>query len=300
VRASLRWSIGLTLFALLGGWGLYEAHRPGVQLNNEGTSPQQSDIGDSGPSIEKHSASPSASLSPKAGPRPSQSVPVRSGMQERPGPLLEPENYAGPERWRRTPIPCWGLRGTTPEDYEVLSDPNEHTAGKTSVLLSSTRSLTGWGTLYQFADAESLRGKRIEFVADLRTFGVGNTANLFVRADDASGAPIALDNMLYSYGEERSDVAISNRGLSGDTGWTSTNVVLDIPASAHAISYGVALVGSGKVWIDNARIEAVAAETPITAFQRTKSMLEGMPAFRMREVSTVPRNLDFELAAACE
>jgi hypothetical protein len=105
---------------------------------------------------------------------------------------------------------------------------------------------------------------------------------------------------VYSYGEERSDVAMLNRGLSGDTDWTSTNVVLDIPADAHAISYGVALVGSGKVWIDNAHIETVAAETPITAFPRTKPMFEGMPAFHMREVSSVPRNLDFESAAACE
>jgi hypothetical protein len=300
MRWSVRWSMGSAVFAFLGGWGLYEAQLPKVQTENEGAALGHSGIGDRGSTLAKQSASPSADSSSEEQRRQSPSEPFKAGLQESPGPMLEPEGYAGPERWRRTPVPCWGVRGTTPEDYEVVSDPNEHTVGHTSVLLSSTRSLTGWGTLYQFADAEPLRGKRIEFSADLRTFGVGNTANLFVRVDDASGTPIALDNMLYSYGEPRSDVAMLNRGLSGDTDWTSTNVVLDIPADAHAISYGVALVGSGKVWVDNAHIETVAAETPITAFPRTKAMLEGMPAFRMREVPTLPRNLDFEPATACK
>jgi hypothetical protein len=195
MRVGLRWSLGLAAFALLGWWGLREEQRPRVKPGYDDVSPRQSDIGDSPARIEKQKPSTPAGLAQVEHPRPLPSVRVGAASQERPGPLLEPEGYAGPERWRRTPVPCWGLRGTTPEDYEVVSDPNEHTAGKTSVLLSSSRNLTGWGTLYQFADAESLRGKRIEFSADLRTFGVGNTANLFVRVDDASGVPIAFDNM---------------------------------------------------------------------------------------------------------
>jgi len=292
--------MGSAVLACLGLWGLSEARLHKIETRNEGAPPRHSGIGDRSSRLAKQAASPSADSSPLEVRRPSSKEELKPGVQESPGPMLEPEGYAGPERWRSTPVPCWGVRGTTPEDYDVVPDPNEHTVGHTSVLLSSTRSLTGWGTLYQFADAKPFRGKRIEFSADLRTFGVGNTANLFVRVDDASGTPIALDNMTYSYGEPRSDVAILNRGLSGDTDWTSTNVVLDIPADAHAISYGVALVGSGKVWVDNAHIETVAAETPITAFPRTKAMLEGMPAFRMREVPTLPRNLDFELATACK
>jgi hypothetical protein len=217
-----------------------------------------------------------------------------------PDPGMQPIGYAGPERWRKTPIPCWGLRGTAPEDYEVVSDRNEHTAGKASVAISSVRQTSGWGTLYQFANAEGFRGKRIVFTADLRTFGVATEASLLVRVDDANGRAVALDNMWYSYGADRSQGAFSNRSLSGDNDWSSTSVVLDVPPEAHAISYGVALTGSGKVWIDNAHLEVVADDTPTTAMQRTPNMLEPMATFRMAAVPSAPKNLDFEPGEGCE
>jgi len=86
--------------------------------------------------------------------------------------------YAAPDRWRATPVPCWRLRGTAPEDFVVKVDSNLHTAGKASALLASIRDTNGWGTLYQYADAKNLRGKRIEFSADVRTEDVQREANL--------------------------------------------------------------------------------------------------------------------------
>jgi hypothetical protein len=206
----------------------------------------------------------------------------------------EPVGYAGPERWRKTPVPCWGIRGTAPEDFQVIADRDEHTTGKSSIGLSSLRHTDGWGTLYQFASAEPMRGKRIEFTADIRTSGVENGASLLVRVDDADGRAVAIDNMYYSYGSERSEKNLGNRSLSGDNDWTSASVVLDVPVDAHAVSYGVALTGSGKVWLDNAHLEVVSNETPVTALVRGRTDLEYMPSFRMSEIPPTPANLDFE------
>jgi hypothetical protein len=210
---------------------------------------------------------------------------------------MEPVGYAGPERWRRTPVPCWGIRGTAPEDFHVIADRDEHTTGKSSIGLESVRHTDGWGTLYQFASADALRGKRIEFMADIRTSSVENGASLLVRVDDADGRAIAIDNMFYSYGPDHSESNLGNRSLSGDNDWTSASVVLDVPADAHALSYGVALTGSGKVWLDNAHLEVVSRDTPVTALARGRADLEYMTAFRMSAVPPVPENLDFEVDA---
>jgi hypothetical protein len=205
-----------------------------------------------------------------------------------------PSTYASPDRWRTTPARCWGLRGTAPEDFVVEVDSSLYTGGKSSASLSSIRDTFGWGTLYQFADAKGLQGKRIEFSADMRTADVQRGANLFVRADDETGNAVAMDNMWYSYTEDRRDDRLVNRTITGDTDWTTQHIVLDIPANAEVISYGVALDGPGKVWIDNALLELAARDTPITAPVRPEEMLQRTATFVPHHLLPAPKNLDFE------
>ena len=173
-------------------------------------------------------------------------------------------------------------------------DSSAYTAGKSSASLSSIRDTFGWGTLYQFADAKGLQGKRLEFSADIRTADVQRGANLFVRADDEKGNAVALDNMWYSYTEDRRDDRLVNRTITGDTDWTTQHIVLDIPANAAVISYGVGLDGPGKVWIDNALLEPAAPDTPITAPVRPEEMLQQTATFVPDHLLPAPKNLDFE------
>jgi hypothetical protein len=204
-------------------------------------------------------------------------------------------SYAPPDRWRKTAMPCWGIRGTAPEDFAVEVDTGTHTAGKSSASLASIRETFGWGTLYQFADAKDFRGKRIEFSADLRTAGVRNGANLLVRADDAKGNAVAMDNMWYSSDDQNPGGPLVNRQLTGDNDWSTQRIVLNIPADAAVITYGVALDGTGKVWIDNARLQTVTGETPTTAIARSGSDLAGTATFAAPDVLSAPGNLGFEL-----
>jgi hypothetical protein len=218
--------------------------------------------------------------------------------QDRADGLVQPVGYAGPERWKATPIPCWGLRGTSPEDFEVIADRDTHTNGASSIRISSARS-EGWGTIYQFADAAPMRGKRIEFTADIRSRDVARSAGLYVRIDGADGSALAIDNMWYGYGDKGEAGGIMNRSLSGDNEWTSTTLVLDVPPDAHALSLGLYLDGPGRAWLDNAHVEPVSNDTPITGFVRTPSMLEDMARFKLDEVPPGPNNLDFELGGGC-
>jgi hypothetical protein len=206
--------------------------------------------------------------------------------------------YADASRWRKTPIPCWGLRGTAPEDFIVTADTYVHTAGDSSASLASVRATFGWGTLYQFVSADALRGKRIEFSADIRTADVRYGANLFVRMDDADGSAVAMDNMYSSYAENGDPEQIVNRRIAGDNEWSTHRIVLEVPASAAAISYGVALFGQGQVWIDNALLEAVDGSTRITSPPMSVEMLASTGKFSPIGVAATPRNLSFETAAA--
>ena len=83
--------------------------------------------------------------------------------------------------------------------------------------------------------------------------------------------------------------------LTGHGGFDKLEYRVDVPADAHALSYGVALTGSGKVWLDNAHLEVVSIDTPITALPRGRADLEYMTAFRMSAVPPAPENRDFEV-----
>ncbi len=100
--------------------------------------------------------------------------------------------------------------------------------------------------------------------------------------------------MWYSYTEDRRDDRLVNRTITGDTDWTTQHVVLDIPANAVVISYGVGLDGPGKLWIDNALLEPAAPDTPITSPVRPAEMLQQTATFVPDHLLPAPKNLDFE------
>ena len=71
---------------------------------------------------------------------------------------------------------------------------------------------------------------------------------------------------------------MEDRALKGATDWTKCVVVLDVGAQASNIAFGVLLSGTGTVWIDRMRFEAVDDSVPVTS-----------PATSRDE----PQNLDF-------
>ena len=193
---------------------------------------------------------------------------------------------------------CWGLRGSAPWDYVVTLDRNIRTSGSASALISAQRESGGYATMFQTSSATPVRGRRVEFSADIRTRGATEGANLLLRAEDASGKTVAFDNMQSSYGADRRSDRFVNRGVMGNAEWSTQRVVVDIPESARVITYGVSLFGEGKAWIDNARIEVVTTDTATTAIDVLKS---SRPPHFIRvnpeSLTRSPRNLEFDLEA---
>jgi hypothetical protein len=107
-----------------------------------------------------------------------------------------------------------------------------------------------FGTLMQSVRADDYLGRRVRLSAFLRTNGVTDWAGLWLRVDQKSGAN-TLDNM-------------QNRPIRGNTEWTEYHCVLDVPADASSLHFGVLQTGPGTTWLDDVRLGIVDTSVPTT------------------------------------
>jgi DNA-binding winged helix-turn-helix (wHTH) protein len=169
----------------------------------------------------------------------------------------------------------WVVAGSQPKSYEVGTDGQEIFNGHPSACLRSKEPDTGgFGTLMQIFQARTYLGKRVRLRAFAKTEGIKGMkdwAGLWMRVDKDMH-PIAFDNMF-------------DRPIKGTTGWQKYEVVLDVPQDATDIAFGVMLIGSGKVWLNDVEFEVVGSDIPTTG--------KGMPATGMPQLGDKPK-LDFE------
>ena len=67
---------------------------------------------------------------------------------------------------------------------------------------------------------------------------------------------------------------MQGRPIKGTVGWQSYEVVLDVPADATGIFFGVLLSGSGSMWLNNVKLEPVGSDVAVTgkALQRPQNL----------------------------
>lgn len=156
----------------------------------------------------------------------------------------------------------WLLAGNQPQSYSVGTD-----GGGIAFLKSKTDVKgTGFGTLMQTTQATEFAGKRIRFRATVRSEDLAGWAGLWMRVDQGAKT-VAFDNM-------------QTRPIKGTTGWTTYEVVLDVPTDATSISFGALLDSNGGIWLREAEFGPVGLDVPTT----------DMP---MAHAPVKPVNLDF-------
>jgi hypothetical protein len=165
----------------------------------------------------------------------------------------------------------WGAAGSYPDDYEMGVDTTVAYCGTVSAYVKSKSDARGFGTLMQECKAYQYRGKRIKMSAYVKTQGVRDGAQLWLRVDGPEDTMMSFDNM-------------SNRAICGTKDWDRYEIVLDVPNEAVELAYGVLLAGKGIVWVDNFEFEEVGSEAPTT------DMIQGEIIY-----GNVPSNLDFEM-----
>lgn len=153
------------------------------------------------------------------------------------------------------PVPGWGGRGEgrARASYRAGLDRSVSHAGTASGHLAAvTDAPEGFGTMAQLVKADAYRGKRVRYSAFVKTRAVAGSAGLWMRIDDGGGGMLALDNMM-------------NRPVRATTEWTPLSIVLDVPADAEGLAFGLLLMGAGDVWIDDVSMEVVGTDVPVTA-----------------------------------
>ncbi len=154
------------------------------------------------------------------------------------------------------PPPDWGLfsmaPGEGPRYYIARIDHAIAYDGSGSALLESkTNAASRSGTLAQGVVGNAFAGKKIQFSAYIKTQNVRKLAGLWIRAEDATGRVIAFRN-----------VSSPGSRLRGTTDWTQVHIAINIPSAAAAVFYGIQLLGTGAVWIDNVRFDVLGKADP--------------------------------------
>jgi hypothetical protein len=166
-----------------------------------------------------------------------------------------------------SPLPDpWILSGKAPQMYEAGIDESAVGGTKGAKFIRMAKGDgKQWASLTQQFSAEDYRGKRLRFQARVKTADVSRWAGLWMRIDTPSHPNAAFYNS-------------QDRPIAGSTGWQVRDVVLDVPADASVVSFGVINEGRGEVWIDALKFEVVDAGVPVnvmlqrSAYARTPSL----------------------------
>jgi hypothetical protein len=147
----------------------------------------------------------------------------------------------------------WSATGTNPEDYEMGGDPLvAHGAAGGGYLRSAAPAPRTFAAFAGVTEARPFLGRRLRLSAFVRAEGVQGWSGLCLRIDGPNGTMLGFDNM-------------GNRPIKGTADWKRYDVVLDVPANAVGVFYGIILEGSGRTWIDGVTLEPVGTDVSSTS-----------------------------------
>ena len=147
----------------------------------------------------------------------------------------------------------------------------------------------GWSTGKSFSinqnfAADSYRGKRIRWSGWVRYTGLGGSDIGLYLSVEAPHQYTGVDDM-------------SNRSLSGTSGWRQISSVLDVPANALGITAGIVMAGGGTLTVDDMRLDVVGTDVPTTNTNTAPIPTyddSAAVAAAYRLTGYAPTNLDFE------
>ncbi|MCB9232041.1 MAG: hypothetical protein H6581_10280 [Bacteroidia bacterium] len=138
----------------------------------------------------------------------------------------------------------WHKSGNMADQYDMGMDYEVLQSGKGAAFIASkAEKIKGFGTLMQTCSAEKHLGKKIRLSGFMKTDHVKGWAGLWLRVDDKySEHPLRFDNM-------------QNRPVKGTTDWKKYEIELDVPVYSSNLNFGALLVGTGRIWFDEIKIE---------------------------------------------
>jgi len=164
----------------------------------------------------------------------------------------------------------WYPAGSNPKDYKMgVSTEVRHNDKPSAYIISKHADVSGFGTYMQTAKADDYLGKSVRMSAWIESKNITGAgwAGMWFRVDgDSAKKMLSFDNM-------------GDRPIKGTTTWKKYETVLDVPADAKDMAFGVLLYRGGEVYFADVNFEVLGPATG-------KTGMIGLPA--------KPKNLDFE------
>jgi ketosteroid isomerase-like protein len=181
----------------------------------------------------------------------------------------------------------WMAGGGKPAHFEIKPDTTVKHGGaaSASVRFIATQYESNSVLMQQFK-ADAYRGKRVRMSAWVKTETANDIARLWLRIDTLNSMP-SFDNM-------------GNRPIRGVTDWKRYEIVLDVPAEAVNLAFGVMSFGTGRIWVDDFAFEAVGADVAETDLRSPAQRQATVDRewLKNARLPAAPLNLDFESGAA--
>lgn len=156
-------------------------------------------------------------------------------------------------------IPEW-IEYTDKGNFKVGIDKLEKHSGTSSAYLKSlTAKSKEFGNLMQAFVPDDYLAKRLRMTAWVKTKLTSGTAQLWARVDGewkSDTKPGSFDNM-------------NDRPIRGDTDWTKYSIVVDVPENSDHVWFGLMLIGTGQIWLDDVTMEVVGKDVPLTGSHTT-------------------------------
>jgi hypothetical protein len=155
-------------------------------------------------------------------------------------------------RQRYAPDPtAWVVAGSASSDYTIGLDSAVAPCGRpTGHVASLAPAPSGDGVLMQSVAAEPYRAQRVLLSGFVRAAKLEH-GGLWMKVQDQAGNVLASDSM-------------DARPIVGTTDFTRAEIVLDVPANATSIFFGLRSKGVGEAWVDGVTLEAVDKSRPTT------------------------------------
>jgi hypothetical protein len=139
--------------------------------------------------------------------------------------------------------------------YEAGVDPSMDEPGRHSLLVQSvgSRDVLEIGGVTQTLPGYT--GKRVRFSAQVKAAATDTWAGL-----------VLSDHMVFFQSLHLGDVGTMAHlfGAAAGADWQTVSVVVDVPSDGSAITAGLALVGNGKVWARDLKLDVVGLDVPLS------------------------------------
>lgn len=176
------------------------------------------------------------------------------------------------------------------DHFKVLSNTDAYDGGldeavkrnggpPSAYLVADAADFNATGHLIADVDPHPFLGKRVRFSAYLRSENLVNMASLRMGVDGPDSKLLAYDEM--------SDRPIT---ASSPKDWTRYEIVTDIPSQTQDIYVGARLRGNGHIWLDNARLEVVGNDVPVTDDRRWHLWASAGDCYELKTDPAVTRN----------